>query len=234
MASPKEYAYYIVGTQIGIVEKDVNFENDPNNKDYGPGVERNAWKSPISSVADARKIEYLYSPSYFIETTNDVDENITQYQSTDGFLSIADNTSAYTNYATSYALADGKYIVLRNAGRFNGLHKVKALSNNTGTNNKITLYTKYSGSEAAWTDFEKTPKLYYAVDALDNENDTIDLPAYLSKALVYYVKARLSEDARDLEGKEYYMREFRRMVEKHQSSLVKTGRFMSSGAHAIR
>lgn len=234
MASPKEYAYYIVGNQIGIVEKDVNFDNDPNNKDYGPGVERNAWKSPLTSVADALKIEYLYSPSYFIETTNDVDENITQYQSTDGYLSIADNTSAYINYATAYALAADKYIVLRNAGKFNGLHKIKALSNNTGTNNKITLYTKYSGSESAWSTFEETPKLYYAVDVLNDEADTIDIEPYLAKALVCYVKARIAEDMRDIEAKEYYMREFRSKVEKHQSALIKTGRFISSGAHAIR
>ena len=230
----KEYAYYIEGNKVAIVERDTAFDNNVDSKEYGPGVSRAMWKSPQSSVADALEIKYAHSPDYFIETTNDVDENITQYQSTDGCLSIADNSSAYINYATTYALAADKYIVLRNAGQFNGLHKIKALSNNTGTNNKITLYTKYSGSEAAWSTFEETPKLYYAVDVLNDESDTIDLSSYLSKALVYYIKARISEDARDLEGKEYYMREFRAMVEKHQSSLIKTGRFISSGAHAIR
>ena len=64
MANPKEYGYYIVGNKIGIVEKDVNFDNDPNNKDYGPGVERNAWKSPLSSVTDGLKLEYTYNPTY--------------------------------------------------------------------------------------------------------------------------------------------------------------------------
>jgi hypothetical protein len=228
MASPKEYAYYIVGTQIGIVEKDVNFDNDPNNKDYGPGVERNAWKSPISSVADALKIEYLYSPSYFINETEDVDTQIDTYVSLGGLLKLIDQGD--NNYSASpESLSDGSYIVLRKAGKWNGLHKVKEAG--TGY---ITLYTKCSDSATVQQAFEETVDLYYNVDVLNNENDTIDLPVYLSKALVYYVKARLSEDARDLEGKEYYMREFRRMVEKHQSSLVKTGRFMSSGAHAIR
>ena len=220
MAANKFYSYYLRGGQIALIEQDIN--------------DNNRWKSPASTVADGLEIEYAYSPKYFIETTNDVDQNITQYQSTDGKLSIADNSSAYINYATTYALAADKYIVLRKAGRFNGLHKIHSLSNNTGTNNKITLTTKYSGSEAAWTTFEETPELYYAVDVLDDETDTIDLPEYLAKALVYYVKAKMAEDQRDIELKEYFMREFRQMVEKQESSKVWGGRLVVPASNAIR
>ena len=220
MAANKFYSYYLRGGQIALIEQDIN--------------DNNRWKSPASTVADGLEIEYAYSPKYFIETTNDVDQNITQYQSTDGKLSIADNSSAYINYATTYALAADKYIVLRKAGRFNGLHKIHSLSNNTGTNNKITLTTKYSGSEAAWTTFEETPELYYAVDVLDDETDTIDLPEYLAKALVYYVKAKMAEDQRDIELKEYFMREFRKMVEKQESSKVWGGRLVVPASNAIR
>jgi len=67
------------------------------------------------------------------------------------------------------------------------------------------------------------------VDVLNDENDTIDLSPYLSKALVYYIKARLMEDQLELEGKEYFMREFRRMVEKHSSATSLTG-----GAYRIQ
>ena len=234
MANVKEYAYYIEGNKVAIVERDTAFDNNVDSKEYGPGVSRAMWKSPQSSVADGLEIKYAYAPNYFIETTNDVDENITQYQSTDGYLSIADNSSAYINYATTYALAADSYIVLRNAGRFNVLHKIKALSNNTGTNNKITLYTKYSGSEAAWSTFEETPKLYYAVDVLDNEADELNIPSYLEKALVYYVKGRLAEDAGELELKEYNMREYKKHIEQYESTLMKGPRIISSGFHAIR
>ena len=82
--------------------------------------------------------------------------------------------------------------------------------------------------------YEPDTRITGDINVLNDESDTIDLPPYLSKALVYYVKGKFAEDGRDIEGKEYYMREFRKMVEKHQSSLVKTGRFISSGAHAIR
>ena len=158
MASRRFYAYYIRGSQIALVEHDSvtgdgQTLGQPSLDDIGPSGAL-LWKSPVDSVADGLEIEYAYSPRYFIETTNDVDQNITQYQSTDGKLSIADNSSAYINYATTYALAADKYIVLRKAGRFNGLHKIHSISNNTGTNNKITLTTKYSGSESAWTNFE--------------------------------------------------------------------------------
>ena len=237
MATLKQYAYQIRGNKISILERDFTPIQD-GQIITAPGVELpsggGSWKSPLATVADALEIEYVYSPTYFIETTNDVDENITQYQSTDGYLSIADNTSAYINYATTYALAADSYIVLRNAGRFNGLHKIKALSNNTGTNNKITLYTRYSGSEAAWSTFEETPKLYYAVDVLNNENDTIDLPLYLSKALILFIKAKIAEDGMNIEMKEYFMKEFRKMVEKHESGKIWGSRRIMSGANAIR
>ena len=243
MANKKEYAYQIKGNKLSLLEKDFTTTDGLNyvySGTSGDGITDNipsgstVYKSPLTTVADGLEIEYVYSPEYFIETTNDVDQNITQYQSTDGYLSIADNSSAYINYATTYALAADSYIVLRNAGRFNGLHKIKALSNNTGTNNKITLYTRYSGSEAAWTTFEETPKLYYAVDVLNNEDDTLDLPRYLSQALVYYVKARVAEDIMNIEAKEYFMKEFRKMVEKHENAKVGGPRRVMAGRHAIR
>tara|TARA_R100001443_G_scaffold17258_7_gene27765 strand:- start:9832 stop:10536 length:705 start_codon:yes stop_codon:yes gene_type:complete len=234
MATSKQYAYYLEGNQVAIVEKDVNFNNNVDSKEYGPGVARQQWKSPLTAITDGLEVKYVYSPTYKIQTTNDVDTNITQYMSTDGKLTIADNTSAYINYATTYALAADKYIVLESAGRFNGLHKIESIGNNTGTNNKIVLTTKYTGSESAWTDFEETPSLYYAVDVLEDESFELDLPNYLQKALVYYVKAKFAEDSMDIKSKEYFMREFKKMLEKYETTRISGLRMMSSGPHAIR
>ena len=227
MASPKEYAYYVVGNQIGIVEKDVNFDNDPNSKDYGPGIEKNAWKSPLSSVADGLKLEYLYSPIYFIESTDVSTSTVSGWdQDNDGNFRL--RASGSTDWTSSPNLSSVTYIVLSKAGRFNGLHKVSSV-----TNNRIVTATKVSASTSE-TLFEETVVLYYDVNVLNDESDTIDIAPYLAKALVYFVKAKMAEDMRDMEGREYFMREFRIMVEKHQSSLIKTGRFISSGAHSIR
>ena len=237
MATAKEYAYFLKGNRVAIVEKDTSFDNDVNSKDYGPGANVAQWKSPLTTVADGIEIEYTYAPSYYIQTTNDVDQNITQYQSTDGYLSIADNTSAYINYATTYALAADKYIVLRKAGRFNGLHKIKAVSDNTGTNNKITLYTKYSGSEAAWTTFEETPNLYYAVDVMNSdtaEDFTLPVTDYQANAMVYFVKAKIAEDRQDYEQYEYLMSKFKKMLEQNENAKVWGSRMLYSGPNAIR
>ena len=131
-------------------------------------------------------------------------------------------------------MAADKYIVLKKAGRFNGLHKIHSLTNNTGTNNKIILTTKYSGSESAWTDFEETPELYYAVDVLGDESDEIDLPEYLAKALVYYVRAKVAEDRGELEQKEYNMREFKRLLERNESSKIWGARRIGTDETAIK
>ena len=237
MATVKQYAYYLKGNKIAIAEKD--FTAVQNGQTLtAPSIDLpqggGTWKSPLSTVADGLEIEYVYSPTYRIETTNDVDQNITQYQSVDGKLAIADNTSGYTNYVGSYALAAGSYIVLRNAGKFNGLHNIASLGNNGGTNNKIILETSYNGSEAAWTDFEETVNLYYVIDVLNDESDEIDLSSYLSKALVYYVKGRLAEDAGQMDMREFFLKEFRKMVEKSESSKIYGSRMIMPGSNAIR
>ena len=76
----------------------------------------------------------------------------------------------------------------------------------------------------------------YTPEFLDggDEASTIDLPSYLCKALVCYVKAKVSEDSRDIEGKEYYIREFRKMIEKHESAKIAGPRRVMPGVGAIR
>jgi hypothetical protein len=214
MAVNKFYSYYLRGGQIALVEQDIN--------------DNNRWKSPASTVADGLEIEYAYSPRYSIDETEDVNTAIDTYVSLDGLLKIIDQGD--DNYsAAPESLSDGSYIVLRKAGRFNGLHKVKEAG--TGY---ITLYTKYSGSGTVQKAFEETPDLYYNVSALEDESDTIDLPEYLAKALVYYVKAKMAEDGKDMESRNYYLKEFRAIVERHESSKVWGARKVIPGIHSIR
>ena len=72
------------------------------------------------------------------------------------------------------------------------------------------------------------------INPLNDESDTIDLPEYLTKGLVYYVKAKIAEDRGEIEQKEYFMREFRRILEKHESSKIRGPRVMLPGSHGIR
>ena len=238
MAS-KKFAYKNKGNQIAIVEKSPTTStgsmavahctvgSHANKADceaaggqWIPGTNSSIesygkYTSPVEDVEDGLEIEYTYIPSYRIQTTNDVDTNINQYMSTDGKLTIADNTSAYINYATTYGLAANKYIVLEKAGRFNGLHKIESIGNNTGTNNKIILTTKYTGSESSWTNFEESPiNLYYAIDVMEDESFDLELSHQQCLAIVYYIKAKMMEDMGEVERREYFLREFKRTVEK--------------------
>jgi len=239
MASRKEYAYYLRGSQIAVIQKDQvtgsgQTLSAPGLNDVGTHGDL-LWKSPVETIADGLEIEYAYSPRYRITDTSKVDTNITAYRSNGGYLEIGDATSAYTNYGnlSGYNITDGSYIVLRNAGRWNGLHKTITKTNLNGTNDTIKLETRYNGS-SSWSNFEEAVNLYYYIDTLNNEGDVIDLPEYLSKALVYYVKARIAEDIGEIEGKEYFMREFRRILEKHESAKIWGPRAISAGPFAIR
>ena len=75
---------------------------------------------------------------------------------------------------------------------------------------------------------------YATYESIESDSDDIPVASYLQKALVYYVKARLAEDILDLEQKEYFMREFRKMVEKHENAKVAGPRIIMSGNMAIR
>ena len=62
MATVKEYAYYIKGNSIALVERDTAYDNDPNSRDYGPDVNKSQWKSPKTTVDGGIELEYAYSP----------------------------------------------------------------------------------------------------------------------------------------------------------------------------
>ena len=84
------------------------------------------------------------------------------------------------------------------------------------------------------------PKFRNAADTADiadsaaDESSTISLPTYISKALVYYIKAKIAEDGADYTAKEYLMREFNRLLEKNESSKIWGARRIGSDETAIK
>ena len=69
MATTRQYAYYLEGNQLAIIEKDVSFDNDVDSKDYGPGASRQRWESPQATVAEGLEIKYTYALDYNIESS---------------------------------------------------------------------------------------------------------------------------------------------------------------------
>jgi hypothetical protein len=211
MATKRRYGYYLKGNNLAIVEVDLATTTQTiNSEDYGK------YKSPGTTIADGIEIQYAYSPMYNIKEDEDYDTTVTKYKSNDGYLQI-DGTTNFSG-GTPGLTADTSYIVLKNAGRFNGLHRVKSFATVNTTNDSIVLYTRYSGHGSAWVDFEETVHLYYNIETLQDETFNLDLPRYLANAVVYYLKAKVFEDIMDIEKKEYFMREFKRQVEKFQST----------------
>jgi len=87
---------------------------------------------------------------------------------------------------------------------------------------------------ATVTDGLEIEYTYSPASTIIDETDTIDLPEYLAKGLVYYVRAKIAEDQGEIEQREYNMREFRRILEKHESSKIRGPRIMTPGSHGIR
>ena len=220
MATKRKYAYYIKGNKLAIIQREDAIAGSSNNE-FG------MYQSPTESITDGLEIQYTYTPKYNIDETDDKNTAIDTYVSLDGLLKIIDQGD--DNYSQSpESLSDGKYIVLKNAGRWNGLHKVK----DAGVG-YITLYTKFSGSASVQASFEQTPELYYNVTALEDEAFELDINRYQANAVVYYLKAKLAEDAGDMEMREFFMREFKRQLEKSTSAL-KRGPYMVQGFKEMR
>ena len=373
MATSKQYAWYLEGNQIAIVEKDVSFDNDVDSKNYGPGASRQRWESPQSTVIDGLEVKYVYAPTYRLSshtTTNINKFYVNGWTLHKGYLTFLRNGSdndgvinwqdAPENAVTSGTQGgDDDYIVVKGSDRWNGLHKVQTAGNYpNGLGGMLVTYTKVNQSmpyigtngdpldpaDIQWTgedsagisslhtaddslvflssifntgDYmwanseanntglykisstttdavaqESSDKIYMQysyhvagtgsdatanasllneeqidttdvvagafgageadhffglykaerdfcylltdVEVLQDESFEIDLPNYLQKALVYYIKGKMAEDAGELKIKMYFDREFKKMIEKHENSRISGLRITSSGSHAIR
>lgn len=213
MATVRQYGHYLKGNKLALVEKDTSFDNDPDNKDYGPGTDKIRWKSPLTDITNGLEIEYAYSPKYFINDTSDTGTGAS-YESNAGSLQF-----------NGFGGAVGNYIVIRGSSKWNGLHKIIASSDATN----VTVDTNYGGPPV--TD---TFTAYKDVNRLSDEADKIPLPEYLAKVLVYYVKAKFMEDMGRFEESQYFMKEFYRLMERYESGRVWGARMVSPGPLGVR
>ena len=142
------------------------------------------------------------------------------------------------------------YIFILNAENTanNGMFSVSFDTDNSQitVNNKITIsaigaYT--SSDEGIVTRTEDTITIYNAfyeqisvyesVEVLQDESFELDLTRYQANAVVYYLKAKLAEGMGDMEMREFFMREFKRQLEKGVSAL-KRGPYIIQGFKEMR
>jgi len=168
-----------------------------------------------------------------------------------------DLTSVDTSFSEAFNASpgDNEYIWIAgsddSAGVNNGLYSGWSFSGTTLDLSDGTKYAISSGEESAtivswgadgaqavyiYEAFREngSAKFYSGVTALVDESSEIDLPNYLAKALVLYVKAKMFEDIQDIQSKEYFMKEFRKMIETHESGKIWGSRRIMAGPGAIR
>ena len=166
--------------------------------------------------------DYFSSSDHvFISGSNDEANN--------GLFSIS-SVSQSATAASSKLILGTRYAVVNSAdatsystGLDNEYSAAAALAGETSQSD-INIYKAYRDFSYVLTD----------VNVLNDETDEIDLPDYLAKALVYYVKAKMAEDMADLEQKEYNMREFKRLLEKNESSKIWGARRIGTDETAIK
>jgi len=210
MATKRKYAYYINGNKLAIIQREDALSGSSNDE-YG------MYKSPTESITDGLEIQYAYTPTYRINDIEDKSTALTGYDESSGLLKFTGS-----GLSTDAAIT---YIVIKGSQKWNGLHKI-----NTLNANYWIVETKYNGAAVT----ESGITAYTDIDALSDESDTIDLPEYLTKALVYYVKAKIAEDRGEIEQKEYNMREFKRLLERNENAKVWGARRIGTGETAIK
>ena len=230
MASKRDYAYYIKGNKIAIIEQGIGsgvcslsgYSNQTTCEAAGGTWTENAvsrddgeWMSPIATVTDGLEIQYAYSPEYRI---NDASDTIaaTAYNESGGNLWFT---------VSSMSATAGDWILIRNSEKWNGLHQVKTTISGAVA---VTFNTKYNGGAVT-----EASTLYQDISVLVDESSEIDLPRYQTNAITYYLKAKMAEDMGDMEKREFFMREFKRQLEKGVSAL-KRGPYMVQGFKEMR
>ena len=231
MADSKEYGYYIEGNKIAIVQRDTSFDNDANSRDYGPGSDKFQWKSPLESVDKGIEFQYSYSPEY-----KEINKASRVVRGADGLYSYKStgNTGKLvlvTDNGADFSSSIGSYILLINAGRWNGIHYI---ATGSGSNTIVTDTNYSDGSATTAILFESNVTYNLNISVMLDESYEVDHPNYLQKALVSYLKSRLFEDMGELKMKEYYYKDFIRQLEKHNNSKVPGVRMVAPGINAIK
>ena len=70
--------------------------------------------------------------------------------------------------------------------------------------------------------FDEEVIIHETVEVMEDESFELDITNYQAQAVIYYLKAKISEEMRDMEGREYFIRLFYKQIEKSSKS-KKTG-----------
>ena len=111
-------------------------------------------------------------------------------------------------------------------------------SNNTLTTEGIDTspdtYATYDESLTIFTAYRDFCYILTDIDVLNDESDELPISEYLSKAVVYYLKAKTAEDQGNFQLRDVMFKEFYRIVEKSDNAKIHTIRRVAPSSAAIR
>jgi|TARA_R110000824_G_scaffold380796_1_gene573315 hypothetical protein len=120
-------------------------------------------------------------------------------------------------------------------------NKLSIVERDTAFDNDVSSKDYGPGSNRAqWksptADISKGLELQftYLDSQIVDEGSEVMLSRYLSRAIVYYLKARMFEDAGNNNMRKANLKEFRKMLEKNESAKISGPRMIAPGPYAIR
>ena len=150
MATSKEYAYYLKGNKVAIVQKDYTSSggqtlSQPGLNDLG-NIGALYWKSPKESITDGLELQYVYSPQYMLGANHTINVNkffINGWTVIGGYLTFLSDTLTGVNWTSSpysaVTLGSSDY-------RFSNLYTGDIQLNNEGTEGN-----EVDGTTGNWT-----------------------------------------------------------------------------------
>tara|TARA_R110002020_G_scaffold145043_8_gene318293 strand:- start:755 stop:1234 length:480 start_codon:yes stop_codon:yes gene_type:complete len=94
-------------------------------------------------------------------------------------------------------------------------------------------YDKYRSPVESVDNGLEVEYTYSPAEGIKDESDDIDITSYQAKAIVYYLKAKVAEDSGNIEMREYFMRLFKKQLEKERSGR-KRGPYVAMGNSNMR
>jgi len=119
------------------------------------------------------------------------------------------------------------------SGQMTFANKITIDADGDYTSTAAAFSAESADSITIYNAFYEQISVYEGMEVLQDETFELDINRYQANAVVYYLKAKLAEDRGDMEQREFFMREFKRQLEKGVSAL-KRGPYMVQGFSGMR
>jgi len=202
------------------------------------GKSRWAGLHQVASTGGSTGILTLKTPYKDLRLGANVDMSTSEIISAED----ADNHRLLDGFRDQVSHLDTNYIIIQNSSNVHndGLYEVQFIDGSQTMTIKAIkkyyfdggdlsgFYNDWNSADASLNAVNDDAVVIYnahyeelevdkGIEVMEDETFDVDLNRYQSNAVVYYLKAKEAEDMRDMETREYFMRLFKKQVEKFSS-----------------